>query len=164
MIEIPCNSNLSIPPAESFDVSTSLFSKGGSAQCISCKAVMSIHPGAWFWFPSSCETETALHFMKEGSIYEPRIHFKLAFLTLHREAHVNEAILFPQFNSLQVTQNISKLTTFNGAQKIVKKTPPNLTYIMVKSIGQLLDNTYLFRSPKYSSNRRYLDITACNLA
>jgi len=112
MTEIPCNSNLSIPPAESFDVSTSVFSKGGSAQHISCEALTSIHSGAWFWFPSSCETETALHFMKEESIYETRIHFKLTFLTLHGEAHVNEAILFPQFNSLHVTRQYLKADHF----------------------------------------------------
>lgn len=50
--------------------------------------------------------------MKEESIYEPRIHFKLTFLTLHREARVNEAILFPQINSLRVTQQYLKADYF----------------------------------------------------
>lgn len=36
----------------------------------------------WFWFLLSCETETALHFMKEESIYKPCISFKPKSSTL----------------------------------------------------------------------------------
>jgi len=132
-----CNLNLRSLSPESFSVSISATSKGGPAQRISYAVLALVHSGACFWLPLSCETDTVLHFVKEESIYKPRIHFKPRCLTLTNTQ--TKPFCFVNLILYRRCRNSSKLTSINTAQKAVK-TPPDLTHITVRHTRQLLDN------------------------